>query len=160
MQQQISFLDSQYGKMFPELSVQTEEKTSERSSKPSVQSEINSYMCLDLRKGYGNLLGAYWATGSVLHGGYTMHKGGEFRSDAVESTLSQILDLKAPEKYYLSPKACSGILKRAHRRGKKLPRMLQEALEEVAGPCGGLEMIPENPDDQEEMEECIDEEDE
>lgn len=48
-----------------------------------------------------------------------------------ESTLLQILEANVPEKYYLSRKACEGILKRAGRRGKVLPAMLQEALEEV-----------------------------
>jgi hypothetical protein len=45
--------------------------------------------------------------------------------------LSQILEANAPEKYYLSPKACAGILRRAEKRGKELPPMLKEALEEV-----------------------------
>ncbi len=34
------------------------------------------------------------------------------------------------EKYYLSAKACEGILRRAERRGKELPPMLKEALEQ------------------------------
>ena len=33
-----------------------------------------------------------------------------------------------PEKYYLSPKACQGILRRASVRGKKLPAVLEKAL--------------------------------
>lgn len=147
MQQQISFLDSEFGKMFSEPSTQTAEMTSEQSSKRSVQSEINSYQFLDLRTGYGNLLGAYWATASVLPGGSTMHKGGEFRNGAVECTLLQILDLDAPEKYYLSAKACNGILKRAQRRGKKLPPMLREALEEVIGLAGGTAEAETDEDD-------------
>ena len=36
-----------------------------------------------------------------------------------------------PEKYYLSSRACEGILRRAQRRGKELPPMLKEAWEEV-----------------------------
>ncbi len=35
-----------------------------------------------------------------------------------------------PEKYFLSPKACEGILRRANKRGKKLPEILQKALEQ------------------------------
>lgn len=35
-----------------------------------------------------------------------------------------------PEKYYLSQKACEGILRRAERRGKKLPDVLKTALEQ------------------------------
>ena len=49
--------------------------------------------------------------------------------DAVESTLSSILEVNVPEKYYLSGRACEGILRRAERRGKQLPEMLRIALE-------------------------------
>ena len=56
---------------------------------------------------------------------------GECPNAAVESTLSQILEANAPEKYYLSAKACEGILRRAERRGKALPPMLKEALEQM-----------------------------
>jgi hypothetical protein len=44
-----------------------------------------------------------------------------------------ILEADVPEKYYLSPKACQGILRRAERRGKKLPELLEVALVSVAG---------------------------
>ena len=56
---------------------------------------------------------------------------GESPSDVRESTLSQILQENAPEKYSLSRKACEGILRRAKKRGKALPDLLREALEEV-----------------------------
>lgn len=56
---------------------------------------------------------------------------GESPSVERESTLSQILEANAPEKYYLSARACQGILRRAEKRGKELPTMLKEALEEV-----------------------------
>ena len=56
---------------------------------------------------------------------------GSAPSVARESTLSQILQANAPEKYFLSQTACSGILRRAKARGKELPLMLKEALEEV-----------------------------
>jgi hypothetical protein len=44
--------------------------------------------------------------------------------------LSSVLDTPAliPPKYYLSSTACQGILRRAERRGKALPPMLDEAL--------------------------------
>jgi hypothetical protein len=45
-------------------------------------------------------------------------------------TFLEIGDL--PQRFYLSPKACKGILSRAERRGKKLPLMLKEALERQA----------------------------
>ena len=48
------------------------------------------------------------------------------------STLSQILQAGVPEKYYLSQKACLGILRRASKRGKELPAILKAALERQA----------------------------
>lgn len=57
---------------------------------------------------------------------------------AVESTLSQILEDNVPEKYYLSQKACEGILRRAERRGKKLPDVLKTALEQQSAEQIGI----------------------
>jgi hypothetical protein len=67
-----------------------------------------------------------------LRGAYSMQGTGECPNVAVASSLSQILEANAPEKYSLSPKACQGILRRAKKRGKALPQALQMALEQVA----------------------------
>ena len=56
---------------------------------------------------------------------------GESPSVESESLLSQILEANAPLKYYLSERACQGILTRASRRGKKLPDLLKTALLEM-----------------------------
>ena len=57
----------------------------------------------------------------------------EFRSGAVASSLSEILETGAVDRrYFLSPKACEGILRRAEKRGKSLPPSLQDALQAVA----------------------------
>ena len=56
---------------------------------------------------------------------------GESPSVDVESRLSWILERNAPEKYYLSALACQGILRRAEKRGKKLPEILKVALEQM-----------------------------
>jgi hypothetical protein len=53
---------------------------------------------------------------------------GESPNVAVESTLSSILEANAQEKYYLSAKACEGVLRRAEHRGKEPPEMLKMAL--------------------------------
>jgi hypothetical protein len=37
-----------------------------------------------------------------------------------------------PPRYFLSPRACAGVLRRAVRRGRELPRALREALEMAA----------------------------
>jgi len=53
-------------------------------------------------------------------------------ADAVCS-LSDILEIGAvPQRYFLTAKACRGILRRADNRGKDLPAKLQEALSAVA----------------------------
>jgi site-specific DNA-cytosine methylase len=46
--------------------------------------------------------------------------------------LSQVLNPTAPQRFSLSAKAASGILRRAGRRGKVLPAALQTALESLA----------------------------
>ena len=53
----------------------------------------------------------------------------ESRSDAADAYLSDILEIgDLPRRYFLSPKACAGILRRAERRGKELPPALKAAL--------------------------------
>jgi hypothetical protein len=42
-----------------------------------------------------------------------------------------------PQRFSLSATACQGILRRAEKRGKKLPTRLQQALEAVAATGGG-----------------------
>ena len=47
-------------------------------------------------------------------------------------SLSDILESgDVPQRYFLSAKACRGILRRAEKRGKELPGRLREALERV-----------------------------
>jgi hypothetical protein len=48
--------------------------------------------------------------------------------------LSDVLETgPLPQRFYLSQKACAGILRRAEKRGKELPLMLRDALQAVAG---------------------------
>jgi hypothetical protein len=55
------------------------------------------------------------------------------RSDGDVCSLSDVLETgSVPQRFSLSAKACSGILRRAERRGKALPPMLKQALEQVA----------------------------
>ena len=157
MQQQMSFLDTLCGKTSPERSVQTEDATSTPSSKRSAPSLTTDLMFLDLRTGAGNLLGAYWETTSALPGESSMRNTSESLSVAAESSLSEILQVDAPEKYSLSPKACLGILRRAEKRGKMLPDMLRDALMEVVG-SGGAEMSDEEDDFDDEDVEDVEEE--
>jgi hypothetical protein len=49
------------------------------------------------------------------------------------ATLSEILEVgNVPPRFSLSERACAGILRRAEKRGKQLPPMLKQALEQVA----------------------------
>ena len=79
----------------------------------------------------------------------------ESLSVAAESSLSEILQVDAPEKYSLSAKACNGILRRAEKRGKTLPPMLRDALTEVVGSDGAemIEVIEEDFNEDEEYDE-------
>ena len=63
---------------------------------------------------------------------HSMLNTGSFPNEERESTLSQILMADVPQKYYLSQKACLGILRRASTRGKELPEVLRLALERQA----------------------------
>ena len=52
-------------------------------------------------------------------------------------SLSSILEKgPIPARYFLSPKAAAGILRRAEKRGKELPPLLLQALRQAAAePC-------------------------
>lgn len=56
----------------------------------------------------------------------------ESRNAGAASSLSQLLVQHAAPRFFLSPKAASGILRRANKRGRTLPGPLQEALLAVA----------------------------
>ena len=58
--------------------------------------------------------------------------GSEWPSVVVVCSLSDVLETQqVPPRFYLSPKACAGILRRAEKRGKELPPMLLQALRQV-----------------------------
>jgi hypothetical protein len=52
----------------------------------------------------------------------------EFPSDAVECSLSDILEATPDRRYSLSARAARGILRRAAARGRTLPSELEAAL--------------------------------
>ncbi len=71
-------------------------------------------------------------TGMVHSGECSTLKTSECPNDAVESSLSAILETgDLPQRFFLSAKACAGILRRAKKRGRKLPEPLRLALERV-----------------------------
>ena len=128
--------DLWYGKMFPAPLVQERQraKTSESFWRRSSALTAIPFQSLDLTPGAGNLLGEfYWELISPWRGGASTLNTGVSPRDAKESSLSQILQADPPLKYYLSPKACLGILRRAFERGKELPKKLERALKIQAG---------------------------
>lgn len=57
----------------------------------------------------------------------------EFPSAADVCSLSDVLEIAdVPRRYFLSARACKGILRRAAKRGKELPTALEDALTQVS----------------------------
>ena len=121
--------DLWYGKTYQERSAPTKGRTSVLSSKRQSESRSRTPPTFHyLQKESGQWLLAGWGTAGPSPTAFSMHSFGECPSAAAESRLSQILEDTPHQKYYLSAKACAGILRRAERRGKKLPPELEAAL--------------------------------
>lgn len=69
-----------------------------------------------------------WEDDGVWCGELMTRNTGECPNVAVVSRLSQILEETPLPKYNLTAKACQGILRRAERRGKDLPKLLKQVL--------------------------------
>lgn len=81
----------------------------------------------------GHSSGRWMVSGIISHGECLTLSSSECPSAAVESSLSDILETgDIPQRFFLSPAACAGILRRAEKRGRTLPKPLQNALEQVA----------------------------
>ena len=123
------------GKMSPEPS--PAEACREQTFTPSLRKSAvyrrSPYLYLDRRAGHGLLPGLLWERDSLLLGGYWMLNFGVSPREEIASSLWQILEDTVPEKYYLSPTACGSIIRRADKRGKKLPEILRKALLIQAG---------------------------
>jgi hypothetical protein len=72
--------------------------------------------------------------------GFLTLNGLESPSAVAVCSLSHTLETGVvPQRYFLSAKACSGILRRAENRGKELPQPLYAALTlaaQITGPTG------------------------
>ena len=129
-------LDLWCGRMFREPSPAEPQKERISGSSSRRSSELKSvvFQSLDLTPGAGNLLGEfYWELISPWRGDASTLNTGVSPREEKESSLSQILQDDPPDKYYLTRKACLGILRRAFERGKELPRKLNQALEIQSG---------------------------
>ena len=151
-------LDTLSMKMFREQQAPMVVKTSVASSKRCAKSSKPMFISLDMRANGPTEEASSWTTEALL-GLSRMLNIGEHRNAENESVsyaistdlqhqgfcltlnlserprvanptlLSEVLEEEADVKYNLSSKACQGILNRANKRGKKLPEILQKALE-------------------------------
>ena len=107
---------------------------SRRMSKRDGSSWRTSQDCLrQIRDAISEQSSLHWATQGflTLNGKCWIRSSSERPNVVVESSLSQVLNTQVDDRYLLSPKAASGILRRSERRGKTLPEPLREALVSV-----------------------------
>ena len=123
---------SLFGRTYQELFPATAEKISEPCWKSLPAWNSQTLLFLDLRGGAdGAKPEQSPETDGLWLGDSSTINIGESPNAERESLLSWILQVDVPEKYYLSAKACRGILIRASRRGKKLKELLETALLEM-----------------------------
>lgn len=117
--------DGSSGKMCRASLARTEERTSRRSSGKLMKSGILAHgECWTLNT-------CEWTDTLV-----------PFRSGDAVCSLSDILESgDIPQKYYLSRDACTGILRRAAKRGRALPEALRQALEAQAGKSSSILLL-------------------
>jgi len=82
-----------------------------------------------------------------VDGGLWTLNASECPNDGAEysaCSLADVLEPDAPQKYWLSPRAAAGILRRAAKRGKALPPHLEAALTALAStrPDAAAKMTP------------------
>lgn len=143
------------GKTWSEHSAATEDETSTPCWKKLRVSQNQDFLYLDCRKsGNGQKQEPLTVMGGLSLGELTTLKAGEKPSEtavqemlsvwgphsvAEESRLSQILEANPLPKYNLTAKACLGILRRAERRGKDLPKLLKQVLLMQSASGGGCD---------------------
>ena len=129
---QASFFDQDTwcGKTLEDAFPATKAKTSRQSSKkPSVSQNRKPPVLKFLKKdGLPGGDTGTWTDDGAFIGEFSTRNTSECPSVAVESRLSQILEDAPHQKYYLNAAACTGILRRAERRGKELPEQMKTAL--------------------------------
>lgn len=123
--------DTWCGKTSPEPLAATKDETSQLCSKKS--SKLSSrkppvLKCLKRAGLPGEGITMKWEDDGAWRGELTTRNTGECPNAVVVSRLSQILEETPRTKYCLTAKACQGILRRADRRGKDLPKRLKAVL--------------------------------
>ena len=124
------------GKTFREPSPAESGKARTSGSSWKKRSDLvyQEFMFLKITLGDGDILGQpYWEILSPYVGESSTLNTGVSPRVARGSSLWQILEPHPHRKYFLSRKACLGILRRARKRGKVLPAPLHLALEMQSG---------------------------
>ena len=124
------------GKTFREPSPAESGKARTSGSSWKKRSELvyQEFMFLKITLGDGDILGQpYWEILSPYVGESSTLNTGVCPRVVRGSSLWQILEPHPQRKYFLSRKACLGILRRARKRGKVLPAPLHLALEMQSG---------------------------
>ena len=118
-----------FGKMWPGLFRAIKARTSAGSWKKSHRA---TFQCLKVGNGqppeWLEMRDQGGGTFSVPHGDCLTLNFGECPNVENVSTLSMILEMDVPDKYFLSAKACWGIIRRAEQRNKEIPVILKIAL--------------------------------
>ena len=127
------------GRMSPEHCHRTAETrtlnqvlTSKQCLSPLSKSSKKSVPIYLSLSGDGTTQESWMAITFKLPGESLMHSTNSLK-DGEEYLLSHLLETEVPEKYYLSERACLGILRRSQVRGKTLPEVLRIALIRQAG---------------------------
>ena len=88
---------------------------------------------IPIPRGGGTMPESWMEMGGRLPGEQWMPSTSESLRGGEDCFLSCVLMDTVPEKYFLSEKACLGILRRSQKRGKTLPEVLETALVRQAG---------------------------
>lgn len=105
-------------------------KMSLDSSAPESPVPTLEEISLLFSRGYQN--SGLLSRGGSLMPSFSVWLNEDAGSSSLQVSLSQVLENDVLAKYYLSPQAATGILRRAAKRGKTLPQRLMSALENLA----------------------------
>lgn len=98
-----------------------------------VWENVPGVLSADDGRAFGSLLGGWANSGMGSPTAFLTLSISDWPSDGSACSLSAILETgDVPRRFYLSGKACRGILRRAEKRGKSLPPSLACALRAVA----------------------------
>lgn len=134
MEIQLYESEGQMSLLCPEC--EKEQRRKKRTPAPKRQDDLVAvpYLYLDMTPGHCDLLGEHrWEMRSPWREGRRIRNTGVAPRKPVRASLAEVLQKDPQSKYFLSTRACLGILRRAKERGKELPEQLKMALMVQAG---------------------------